>query len=92
MERPTDREDFRSFVLWWCEGAISDKTPGHIVSAFENNDPELLDKESPIWSAWWHHRFGQNPGSLVYSSSKSQTFTGPRGGIYKVTVSGRRYF
>ena len=91
MDRPADREDFRAFVVWWFKELIPDVMSGQVKDAFENNNPELLDKDSPVWNAWWHHRFGQNPNSLVYNSSRDQTFAGPRGGIYKITRSGRKY-
>jgi hypothetical protein len=91
MDRPVDREDFRAFVAWWFKGFVPDEIPEHVKEAYENNDPELLEKTSPIWNTWWQHHFGQNPNSLVYKASKDQTFTGPRGGIYKTTANGRRY-
>ena len=91
MDRPSDREDFRAFVAYWYQGSIPLVLPEHVKQALEGNVPDLLDKTSAIWNAWWHHRFGQNPNSLVYKSSKDQTFIGPRGGIYKITASGRQY-
>ena len=91
MERPTDREDFSAFVAWWFNGVIPHDLPDHIRRALELNDAEMLDKTSAIWNAWWHHRFGHNPNSLIHKSSREQTFVGPRGGIYKITASGRKY-
>ena len=91
MERPVDREDFKAFVMWWYTGAIPREIPDHIREALDHNDPEMLDKSSAIWNVWWQHRFGQNPNSQVYRSSKDQIFVGSRGGLYKITASGRRY-
>ncbi len=91
MDRPVDREDFKAFVTWWYTGAIPREIPDHIREALDHNDPEMLDKSSPIWNVWWQHRFGQNPNSQIYRSSRDQIFTGPRGGLYKITASGRRY-
>ena len=92
MDRPSDREDFKAFVAWWYKGAIPLDLPDDVKEALESNQPEALNKASLIWNVWWQHRFGQNPNSLIYQSSRDQTHTGPRGGLYKTTkTGGRRY-
>ena len=91
MDRPTDREDFKAFVAWWYNGEIPDSIPIDVKNALDTNQPEALNQPSIIWTAWLQHRFFQNPNSLIHQSSREQTYVGPRGGIYKMTASGRRY-